>query len=299
MTLQEGFDNFIFSRELQGLSKESLRCYREFVGPFLNAVGPSRNAGDLTFSEISAYLHSFFDRPLSKASIATYARHIKIFLRWMEEEHSYSYSAQKIRLPRSPKKNVHLYSNEEMSMIFDTVKTESAWITARNQTLIALMLDSGLRQNEACTLLFSQVDLKKRIANVHGKGDKERVVPLGRITILYLKEYLRLCPYEISGQLFLNRRGGLLTKNAVKLLVHRISEELPFDFSCHKLRHNFATNYCIDHYRKDGQVDIFQLQILMGHEDVKTTMRYLHLAKQIIASENNISHLDAAFIFSA
>lgn len=65
-----------------------------------------------------------------------------------------------------------------------------------------------------------------------------------------------------------------------------------FDLSSHKLRHNFATNYCIDHVRQTGKTDVYDLSILMGHESIETTKKYEHFAHEIIAAENNISHLD-------
>ncbi|MEG1145070.1 MAG: hypothetical protein RSE05_06865, partial [Clostridium sp.] len=70
---------------------------------------------------------------------------------------------------------------------------------------------------------------------------------------------------------------------------------LPFKFSSHKLRHNFATNYCIDHVRETGKSDVYDLSILMGHESIETTKKYEHFTHEIIASENSISHLDNVY----
>lgn len=92
-----------------------------------------------------------------------------------------------------------------------------------------------------------------------------------------------------------SRTGKELTCNAVKHMMFSIQRKLPFEFSSHKLRHNFATNYCIDQYEKTGQIDIYKLMLLMGHEDIETTRVYLHHANQIIASKMNISHLDKVF----
>jgi site-specific recombinase XerD len=83
-----------------------------------------------------------------------------------------------------------------------------------------------------------------------------------------------------------------LTANTVRLMVSKLSKQLPFTFSSHKLRHNSAINYCLDQYEKYGTIDIYKLMALLGHEDIKTTRRYLHLANQIIASKSNISHMD-------
>ena len=86
-----------------------------------------------------------------------------------------------------------------------------------------------------------------------------------------------------------------MTNNAVKIFVNKLSKEVGFELSSHKLRHNFATNYCIDQYEEVGQVDIYRLMILMGHEDIETTRRYLHHANEIIGARSCISHLDKVF----
>jgi len=169
----------------------------------------------------------------------------------------------------------------------------------RNRCIIALMLDSGLRLNEVCAISLSDYDFRQNLLIVHGKGSKERLVPVGQFTRYYMKKYLAALPGYISSQkpsaLFVNRDGTRITRNTVKLLVQKLSNRLPFEFSSHKLRHNFATNYCIDEYTRHGQVDIYKLMILLGHEDIKTTRRYLHLANQIIVSKSNVSHLDRVF----
>ncbi len=64
------------------------------------------------------------------------------------------------------------------------------------------------------------------------------------------------------------------------------------DFSSHKLRHNFATNYCIDHYEESGQADVYKLMHLMGHGNIKTTEIYLHFALDILSASSHFSHLD-------
>lgn len=91
---------------------------------------------------------------------------------------------------------------------------------------------------------------------VYGKGDKESIVPLGKLTKQFMLEYIAKCPYMLD-TVFVNRRGQPLTGNAVKVLISKLSYKLDFELSSHKLRHNFATNYCIDQYKRYGQIDIY------------------------------------------
>ena len=121
-----------------------------------------------------------------------------------------------------------------------------------------------------CGLLKQDVNFDSNILKVCGKGNKERV--------------------------FVGRRGQNLTCDAVKHMISKLAAKLPFEFSSHKLRHNFATNYCLDQYEKYGQVDIYRLMILMGHENINTTRRYLHFANQLIAVKTNSSHIDGILL---
>lgn len=291
MQIQEVYERFILSRRLAGLSSKTVRNYKDFLKPFVEFVGSRENVSAVTQDMIDGYILELLEKDISKATLATYIRHMKIFLKWASENYTVQYNYKSVRVPKNPKRRVKIYSDEEAAQIFNAIKAESDWLTVRNKTIIALMYDSGLRQNEVCTLKRAKVSFVQNRMTVYGKGDKERVVPLGRMTAEFMKEYLRLCPYS-SKDVFVNRRGEPLTGNAVKLLVTKLADALPFELSSHKLRHNFATNYCIDQYQRNGQVDIFRLMVLMGHEDIETTKRYLHLAYEIIGAWDCISHLD-------
>ncbi len=291
MTIQEAFDNFIQSRQLADLSPKTITDYQQFLAPFLASVKPDRSFETLTQAEINGYIQALLKKPVSKATKATYIRNMKIYLKWCENEYGASYQTKRIRVPKSPKKSVRIYTDSDVREIFSAIRTETPWLTYRNRCIVALMYDSGLRQSEVCTLRWSRIAFTDNRMVVCGKGNKERTVPLGRLTQHFMRLYRQSCPYE-SDRVFLNRRGKPLTCNAVKLFMSKLANELPFELSSHKLRHNFATNYCIDQYERYGRVDIYQLMYLMGHEEMETTQRYLHFAMEIIASRGAISHLD-------
>lgn len=291
MTLQQAFDDFILSRRLADLSPKTISDYQQFILPFLRSVGVNTAVDDIQQGNINDYIKSLLNRSLSKATRSTYIRHLKIFLKWVQQEYNVNYDCKRIKVPKNPKKQVRIYSDDELLQIFSCIHAESDWMTARNKCIIALMYDSGLRQSEVCHLKRSCVYFSEKRMVVYGKGSKERIVPLGALTARFMKDYFALCPYS-ADTVFVNRRGAPLTCNAVKLLVGKISDKLDFEFSSHKLRHNFATNYCIDQYEENGQIDIYRLMVIMGHEDVETTRRYLHHANEIIGTKNSISHLD-------
>lgn len=216
---------------------------------------------------------------------------MKIFLCWIYENYDLSFDPHKIRLPKAPKKNVHIFNDVEIDTIFDSVKSSYTWITARNKAIVAIMLDSGMRLNEVSTLRQCNIDYQRMIFKVTGKGAKDRLVPFGNVTKNFISDYLLICPYK-SQYLFVDRCGGQLSKNAIQTFVNRLKHELNIDLSSHKLRHNYATNYCIDNLRIKGNTNIYDLSVLMGHSTIETTKRYEHFAYELIAAENSISHLD-------
>lgn len=291
MNLEECFEEFIWSRRFADLSAKTIDNYKSFIRPFINFLGSDSRLEELTQGRINEYVKKLLDKPISKATRATYIRHIKIFLKWVQENYTVNYDYKRIKIPKPPKKNVRIYDEIELKDIFEHIHAESEWLTLRNKCIIALMYDSGLRQSEVCTLERARVSFNKKSMVVRGKGSKERTVPLGSLTAHFMKSYMEQCPYE-SDMVFVNRRGEPLTCNAVKLLVSKLAKELPFELSSHKLRHNFATNYCIDQYETHGHIDIYRLMIILGHEDIETTRRYLHHAHEIIGAKNCISHLD-------
>lgn len=295
MTVQQAFENFIFAKQMQGCTEKSIVCYQDFCKPFIAFVGSDRDISTLNKDLYNKYLKTLYDRKISQSTRATYTRHFKSFVHWVQEEYELDLQYNKIKVPKTPKKVLHIYSPDEIRQIFQTVRADKEWLVARNQCIIALMLDSGLRQKEVCTLQRKDIDLIARTLKINGKGNKERIVSIGLFSQRYIELYDKLCPYH-KDYFFTNNHGEPLTTNSVKLFMQKMSKSLPFPFSSHKLRHNFATNYCINQLEHRGQVDIYSLMILMGHEDVATTERYLHFARQIIASKNTISHLDKLFV---
>lgn len=292
MNLEQAREEFIHSRQKKDLSPISLKSYRDCLETFLQHLGYKFSVNNLTPFHIEHYIDVVMERDISRATKATYLRNLKIFLCWIEATYSLELYASSIFVPKTPKKILRIYTDEEIVEIFNTADNCINWISCRNRAIIALMLDSGLRQNEVCTLEKKNFLFKQGIVKVLGKGSKERIVPLGNLAVQYVQKYLNVCPYKNLGFVFCNLYGFPLTCDAVKHLMYKIASRLPFEFSSHKLRHNFATNYCLDQYSKYGQVDIYRLMVLMGHEDIATTRRYLHMANQIIATQTNISHMD-------
>lgn len=294
MTLQEAYDEFIFNKRAQGLSDKSLKSYNNILHIFLEYAGINTDINAIDLKGVQQFSINLRDRKLSKASVSTYMRNAKIFLRWIYDEYGLSFDPKKIKVPKAPKKKARIYSNTEIEEIFNSIQSPIHWITLRNRAMVALMLDCGIRQCELCRLRRSDIDLAGGCMKVYGKGDKERFVPVGSQALAMLAQYHLACPYQIDF-VFVNKDGSPLTGNAVRLFTYRLQKKLGFKFSSHGLRHNFATHYIMDNLEERHTSGVYDLSILMGHESVETTKRYEHIAHELIAVKAHNSHLDKVY----
>jgi integrase/recombinase XerD len=149
----------------------------------------------------------------------------------------------------------------------------------RDGALVELLYGAGLRVSEAVGLDKAGVDLEERLVRVIGKGNKERVVPIGRPAAEALRRYLsRGRPYldrRHRQELFLNARGGPLTRAGAFLILRKLAEKAgldPLRVHPHLLRHSFATHLL------EGGADLRSVQEMLGHADLSTTELYTHVS---------------------
>jgi site-specific recombinase XerD len=145
--------------------------------------------------------------------------------------------------------------------------------------LVELLYGAGLRVSEAMQLEKGGVDLEDRLVRVIGKGDKERIVPVGRQAVEALRRYLsRGRPHldrRHRPELFLNAKGGPLTRSGAFLILRRLAEKAglePDRVHPHLLRHSFATHLL------EGGADLRSVQEMLGHADLSTTELYTHVS---------------------
>ena len=141
------------------------------------------------------------------------------------------------------------------------------------------MYGAGLRVSETVGLARTSVDIDARIVRVLGKGDKERIVPLGRPAAEAVRRYLALGRPHLDRRhrpdLFLNARGGALTRAGAFLILRKLAEKAglePERVHPHLLRHSFATHLL------EGGADLRSVQEMLGHADLSTTERYTHVS---------------------
>lgn len=292
MTVSEGFSDFIYSRRLKGLKGKTIEDYDMHLRRFIRYVGADTALPDLTKELIDGYVLAINDSDLGKGTKHSYIRDARIFLMFLASEYGLPFDPSVIHVPKNPKKTIRIYTEDEMQKIINATICDTHWITMRNRAIILLMYDSGLRQNEVCTLLASNIQWDKKRLKVFGKGDKERFVPFGDVTCKLMLRYEELCPYDIEDTFFVHDKGGAMSRNTIKMFIQYMKRKLPFEFSSHRLRHNFATNWLVDFHHEHNFFDTTTLQYLMGHESQETTKLYIHSALGELASETHNSHAD-------
>lgn len=296
MKITDTLDEFYRMHRLKNHKEKTIRNYREILDMYITFI-ENKDIEEFDKEDIYSFHEMLINKGLSAATINTYLTHLKAYFRWLEAN---NYSCGKtlskdIIKPKLPKKMVHVYNETEIIQIFDACEKSVDWISKRNKLIVALMLDSGLRQAEVTKIYRKDIDMINMRLLVHGKGNKDRLVPIGELTVYFLEEYTKACPHEREF-LLVDRYGNELTCNAVKQLLEDIKEKVSFRVYSHALRHNFASNFLIDCYNEKGSFDALALQTLLGHTDFRVTENYIHYAQEMVTCARKISHLDKLFL---
>ena len=186
--------------------------------------------------------------------------------------------AASLQLPRRARKLPRALSPAETERLIDAADGTTPR-ARRDRALVELMYGAGLRVSEAVGLERGSVDLDDRIVRVIGKGAKERLVPLGRPAAEAVRRYLALGRPHLDRryrpELFLNARGGALTRAGAFLILRKLAGKAglePERVHPHLLRHSFATHLL------EGGADLRSVQEMLGHADLGTTERYTHVS---------------------
>lgn len=183
-----------------------------------------------------------------------------------------------IDYPKLEKKMPDFLTLEEVTRLLD-INIENEF-DARNKAIIELLYSSGIRISELTNMELANIDLDECIIRVMGKGSKERIVPLGDFAVDALNTYIRyyrpLLNKQNSTYVFLNNRGGILTRQFIFKIIKRECQKknINKNVSPHTLRHTFAT-----HLLKNG-ADLRIIQELLGHENLATTQIYTHMSNE-------------------
>ena len=255
------------------LSPNTVSAYTSDVTGFLSGCADPQSA---TADDIIAYMGTLGE-DVSKRSQARLLSALRSFFDFMVLEGlRQDNPCDNVDSPKLGRYLPEVLSVEEVSAIMDSVKLDS-WNGLRDRAILEILYGCGLRVSEACSLLISHVYLDEGFIRVVGKGDKERIVPIGEVASDAFSEYLAVRPQPSAPQYddvaFLNRSGNPLSRVSVFKMVKQqaMLAGVRKEISPHTFRHSFAT-----HLIENG-ADLRIVQEMLGHESILTTEIYTHI----------------------
>lgn len=291
MTLENAFEEFLITQQLRGNSEHTLEYYSNCVIPLLNYIGLSSDVEALNIKQLRDYALYLRSRGLASNSIKTYLKGIKAFLSWLyQEDYTEINLSEKLILPKAQRKTIDVLTDKEVKRLFSIFDLKD-YKELRNCCICALMLDSGLRKSEIVRLQVSDVHIAEGYIIVNGKGNKQRIVPLGNNTNKYLIKYIARRPKEADcSALFLTKQNTPITKSVLERMFKTLKTRddlLTPRIHAHLLRHTFATNYL------ENGGNIYSLQLILGHTSLEMEKKYVHLTQaKTVVNFKNYSPLD-------
>ncbi len=274
-------DSFLDSLWMErGLSENTLSAYRSDLTQFSFWLEHKKvDLLKVEAKDILAYLSS-----LENASVRTVARRLSSLRRL------YEYLLRENKIKQNPVSNVDAprlgrtlpksLTEDEVENLLNAPDTAPA-TGVRDKAMLELLYATGLRVTELVSLTIQQVNLRQGVVRVTGKGNKERLVPMGEEANAWIERYLSSARSEILGNaitdaMFPSNRGKAMTRQTFWHMVKRyaVVAEIKKTLSPHVLRHAFAT-HLINH-----GADLRVVQMLLGHSDISTTQIYTHVARE-------------------
>jgi integrase/recombinase XerD len=269
----------------RGLSRNTLEAYRSDLlqlGQWLDRAGVE--APDAQHAQLAGFLSELASGhdgrpPVAPATLQRKAACLRSFYRHLRREQLVDHDpTADLRAPKKSQRLPHVLSRDEVARLLSTPRGPEPH-ALRDRAILELMYACGLRASEATGLELRDVDLEAGLLRASGKGNKERIVPVGREACAAVNAWLQRGRAKLVGlspepHLFVNQRGQGLTRQGLYKIVQRHAKTAGLDgkMSPHTLRHTFATHLLA------GGCDLRSLQEMLGHADIATTQIYTHLS---------------------
>ena len=280
-------DNLRLSENTINAYMTDLYQYEEFMVTYEKY----EDEEDITREDIDKYIQSLKRKKLSKQTISRKVIAIKEFHKFLfKEKVTRENVAENIDTPKIDKKLPEVLSIDEISKMINSIDGDDP-LSLRNRAMMEVLYSSGLRISELLSLTNEQIHYKDQYLSIVGKGDKERIVPLGYYAVIALRKYMgeardSLLNGKKSNLVFFNYKGDMMSRQGFFKYIKKLAEEngITKEISPHTIRHSFAT-----HLLENG-TDLRTIQEMLGHEDISTTQIYTHLDRSRIKAEYDRSH---------
>jgi integrase/recombinase XerC len=286
-------DSFLESLVTEkGYSDHTRRAYRKDLLDFLSFLAEYRFANSdrqkrapaVKLKQIDGimlrgYL-GFLHRKNKKTTIARKLSAIRSFFKYLLKNGIISENPAELVLTPKQDKTIPVYlSVDEMFRLLDSIQTDTL-LGLRNRAIFETLYSSGIRVSELAEMNFSDVDFSAAVLQVSGKGNKQRIVPVGHKALAAIKAYRTRLQMETDslsineGPLFLNRFHRRLSPRSIARILKKLVETVGLltPVSPHALRHTFATHML------DAGADLRAVQELLGHKSLSTTQKYTHVS---------------------
>jgi len=266
------------------LSENSIKAYLHDIKLFLDfkTLDQPKLSLDLINQElITRFLKEITSLGFTAASQARILSGIRSFYRFLEEEDLiHSNPTRLIEMPQAGRKLPEVLSYDEINMMMNVVDLSDIH-GHRNKCMIELLYACGLRVSELTSMRINQVYESDGFVRVIGKGNKERLIPVGKTTLKNIKTYLADVRGTYNSKndfLFVNCFGGQLSRQSVHKLVKEFAESAGIrkNISPHTFRHSFATHLL------EGGADLRAVQQMLGHSSINTTEIYTHIDREYL-----------------
>jgi integrase/recombinase XerD len=268
-----------FCRIEKGLAVNSLQAFRrdlERFGVFLDGLPPEQ----VTLEFLRRYVDRLRGEGLAKRSIARHISSLRGFFHYLIQEGVLTSDPCELLVPMRMEQSIPKYlTPKRVNQLLDS-ETTGELVGCRNRAMIDLLYATGVRVSELVSLRISDLDEASGTLRVLGKGNKQRIIPIGREALRSVRSFLvegrpSLLKGRTSPYLFVTARGTRMTRQGFwKLLKERGKAAGIFgDLSPHVLRHTFATHLL------EGGADLRSVQSMLGHSDIGTTQIYTHVLR--------------------
>ena len=240
----------------------------------------NKNLDSITKKDIKNYIVHLKKQGLTDKSISRNISSIRTFYKFLVvEKYITNNPILDIKSPKIKKSLPNTLSIDEVDKLLNIDLKDH--FSYRNKAILELMYATGIRASEVINLKLNDIDLEMSLLRTMGKGNKERIIPIGEYALEYISLYINdhrsyLLKKDNNDYLFLNNHGKKLTRQGLFKIIKKvaISKDIKTNFSPHTLRHSFAS-----HLLQNG-ADLISISKLLGHSDVSTTQIYTHISNE-------------------
>ncbi len=287
----EQFADFLtFER---GLSDRTIKAYHRDLDRFLEFLEARGVQAPETIEpgDLREYVYHLKDRGLAASTIRRAQSALRTYFAFLLAEGVLEADpSERMESPKIGRTLPTVLSREEVEALLEAPDASHPYYW-RDRAILEFLYATGVRVSELVELSVADLDPEEGFCTVFGKGAKERIVPMGRPAIRAVERYLREVRPELEsgeggGKVFLNHRGGPLTRMSVWTIVSEAADAADIEkkVSPHTLRHSFATHLL------QGGADLAAVQELLGHADISTTQIYTHIDREHLRSVHRKYH---------